>query len=434
MKYLEKPATHQHPFLRDWSAEDFDVEKFQSKLLKAIANKAEVDRENLILLGGKDDSRTVRVVEVRSLERDEYFLWEELVSGVRRRSSDSGVLYYKGAKLDRFLAPAWKGHLDRLRAELARRNKEVPDAYPFLVTLEDLEKPRNARIQIRGDRTNLGDEVPRQFLTVLCDGNPKPFTRGSGRLELAEAIVDPKNPLTSRVIVNRVWMYHFGRPLVGTPGNFGRLGELPTHPELLDYLAARLIEENWSLKRLHREIMLSNTYALSAETLAANENVDADNTLYWRANRRRLDVEPLRDTLLMVSGELDETIGGPPAPLADSANRRKTIYGLVSRKKLDGTLALFDFPNPIATSDGRILTATPLQQLFFLNSGFVARAGTSAGCQGRFRRGRRSGANSRSISNPVSAGAASGRGRAGRTVLGFRGELLVNLRAGAYEH
>jgi hypothetical protein len=190
-------------------------------------------------------------------------------------------------------------------------------------------------------------------------------------MELAEAIVDPKNPLTARVIVNRVWMYHFGRPLVGTSGNFGRLGEQPTHPELLDYLAARLVEEKWSLKKLHREIMLSSTYALSAARSAANEVVDADNKFHWRANRRRLDVEPLRDTLLMASAELDETVGGPPVKLTDPNNRRKTLYGMISRKKLDGTLALFDFPNPIATSDGRILTATPLQQLFFLNSEFI---------------------------------------------------------------
>jgi hypothetical protein len=371
LKYLEKVETQQHPMLREWTSANFDDGKFQNKLLKVIADKAEVDRENLILLGGKDDNRTVRVVEVRSLERDDYYLWEELISGSRRRGGESGVLYYKGAKLDRFLAPAWKGHLDRLRAELGSRNKEVPEPYPFLITLEDIEKPRNGRIQIRGDRTNLGDEVPRGFLTVLCDGKPSPFTKGSGRMELAESIVDPKNPLTSRVIVNRVWTYHFGRPLVGTTGNFGRLGEQPSHPELLDYLSARLVEEKWSLKKLHREIMLSNTYALSAARSTANESVDADNKFYWRANRRRLDVEPLRDTLLMASGELDETIGGPPVKITDANNRRKTIYAMVSRKKLDGTLALFDFPNPIATSDGRVVTATPLQQLFFLNSEFI---------------------------------------------------------------
>jgi hypothetical protein len=371
LRYLKNVETHQHPMLRDWAAASFDDQKFQNKLLKVLADKAEVDRENLILLGGKDDNRSVRVVEVRSLERDDYYLWEELVSSARRRGAESGVLYYKGAKLDRFLAPAWKGHLERLRSELALRNKETPEPYPFLITLEDIDKPRNGRIQIRGDRTNLGDEVPRGFLTALCGGAPAPFTKGSGRMELAEAIVDPNNPLTSRVIVNRIWMYHFGRPLVASTGNFGRLGEQPSHPALLDYLAARLVEQTWSLKKLHREIMLSDTYALSAAGSAANEGIDADNKFYWRANRRRLDVEPLRDTLLMVSGELDETIGGPPVKLTDAGNRRKTIYGMISRKKLDGTLALFDFPNPIATSDGRILTATPLQQLFFLNSEFI---------------------------------------------------------------
>jgi hypothetical protein len=239
------------------------------------------------------------------------------------------------------------------------------------MTVEDVEEPKNLRVHIRGDKDNLGEEAPRRFLSVLCREEPQPFTRGSGRLELAEAIATPENPLTSRVIVNRVWGYHFGRPLVATPGNFGRLGEKPAHPELLDYLAARLIELKWSLKALHREIMLSRVYGLRAEAVEPNSAIDADNRLFWRANRRRLDVEPMRDTLLFVSGELEDRLGGEAAALAEPENRRRTVYGFVSRRRLDGTLALFDFPNPMLTSDGRIQTATPLQQLFFLNSEFV---------------------------------------------------------------
>jgi hypothetical protein len=243
--------------------------------------------------------------------------------------------------------------------------------YPFLQTISDVKEPKNIRVEIRGNRENLGDEVPRRFLTIFSDGEPKPFTKGSGRAELADAIASPSNPLTARVIANRIWLLHFGRGVVTTPSNFGQLGEKPSHPELLDYLAARLIEQGWSMKALHREILLSSAYQLSSERLEPNMTKDPDNVLVWHWARRRLDVEPLRDTLLHLSGELDESAGGKPGKLTDTDFKRRTLYGSVSRRKLDGTLALFDFPNPVATSEQRIQTATPLQQLFFLNSEFV---------------------------------------------------------------
>ncbi|MBM3814893.1 MAG: DUF1549 domain-containing protein [Acidimicrobiia bacterium] len=369
-KYLAADS-HEHPFLKGWRDASFDDGAFQKKLLAVIARKHEIDQENFIRTGGKDDNRTVRVIEVLSLERDDYFLWRDIVSGERHRGFESGIYFYKAAKLDRFLAPHWKQHLDALRAELDRRKKEVPEQYPYLLTIQDIGKPKNLRVYIRGDRENLGEEAPRQFLSVLSNGEPKPFTNGSGRLELAESIIDPANPLTARVIANRVWMYHFGRPIVATPGNFGRLAETPTHPELLDYLAARLIEHNWSLKKLHREIMLSSAYSLSAASKEPNATADPENKLLWRAHRRRLDVEPMRDTLLFLSGELDTTSGGAAQRLNEANHLRRTVYGFVSRRRLDGTLSLFDFPNPVSTSDGRIHTATPLQQLYFLNSQFI---------------------------------------------------------------
>ena len=361
----------QHPFLKGWREPSFDTAGFQRRLLDVIRERKEIERENLIRLGGKDDPRTVRVVEVRSLERDKYMLWREVVSSERRGKFDTGVLYYKAGSVDRFLAPQWKQHLDALRAKAERLKKDVPEQYPFLMTLKDVPEPKNMPIYVRGDRNNPGAEAPRQFLTVLSEGEPKPFTEGSGRLQLAEAVASDSNPLTPRVIANRVWMYHFGRPLAGAPGNFGRLGEQPTHPELLDYLAARLMEERWSLKALHREIMLSNVYALGAATAEPNRTVDPDNKLLWRAHRRRLDVEPMRDTLLFLTGDLKESRGGEARKLTDLENHRRTVYGFVSRRRLDGTLSLFDFPNPVATSDARVQTATPLQQLFFMNSEFV---------------------------------------------------------------
>src|SRR5688572_12067594 len=247
----------------------------------------------------------------------------------------------------------------------------MPEPYPFYHVIQDTAKPQDIRIRIRGSRDNPGEVAPRAFLTVLAKGEPPPFTNGSGRLELAEAIASPDNPLTARVMVNRIWMSHFGSAIVPTPSNFGRLGERPSHPELLDYLAARFMEQEWSMKALHREIMLSRVYALSGRTNEKNFTIDPDNRLFWRANRRRLDIEPLRDTLLAVTGELDRKAGGPPVKLTEASNLRRTVYGFVSRRKLDGTLSLFDFPNPMSTSEQRIVTATPLQQLFFLNSTFV---------------------------------------------------------------
>jgi mono/diheme cytochrome c family protein len=369
-EYLER-GEFEHPFLKNWQEGGFDAAAFQAKLLKVFARKKEIDRENLIALGGKDDDRIVRVVEVKSLERDDYFLWRDFFSPARVGKLDAGVFYYRGTNLDRWLAAPWKRHADALRAELEDRKKALPPMYPYYQIVEDVDDPKNIRVEIRGSRENLGDEVPRQFLEVLTPGERKPFTKGSGRLELAEAVANPHNPLTARAIVNRIWMIRFGRAIVGTPGNFGQLGEKPSNPELLDYLAARLVEQGWSLKALHKEMMLSAAYQLSARAVEPNQTQDPENSMTWRWTRRRLDIEPLRDTLLAVTGELDRAVGGEPFKLSDNGVKRRTVYGSVSRRKLDGTLALFDFPNPVATSEQRILTATPLQQLFFLNSEFI---------------------------------------------------------------
>ena len=213
----------------------------------------------------------------------------------------------------------------------------------------------------------------RGFPAILSKPDARPFEQGSGRLELARAIADPDNPLTARVFVNRVWQHHFGRGIVGTPSNFGLLGERPTHPELLDHLASRFIASGWSVKQLHREIMLSATYRLASTFDAANYERDPDNRLLWRMNRRRLDVEAWRDALLAACGNADETIGGPSIPLENGNNRRRTLYAAVSRHNLNPMLRLFDFPDPNLTSERRVITTVPMQQLFVLNSEFMIR-------------------------------------------------------------
>ncbi len=362
-KYLAKER--EHPFLKDWDKSGFPSEAFQARVLELIKEKKKIEETNLIRLGGSQKRGDLAGADLVALERDKYLLWRDLFS------TGAGILYYKEAKVDRFLEGQWKKHLEGLRAELARLKKELPEQYPFIHTIADVEAPKNMRIRIRGSADNLGDEAPRAFLSILSKSTPAPFTKGSGRLELAEAVASSANPLTPRVMVNRIWKQHFGTGLTSTPSNFGQLGERPSHPELLDYLAARLIEANWSMKALHREIMNSAVYQLAASTEGVAFEADPDNRLYWRASRRRLDVEPLRDTLLAVSGELDTKIGGKAEKLTEESNKRRTIYGFVSRRKLDGTLSLFDFPNPNSTSEQRIETATPLQALFFMNSGFL---------------------------------------------------------------
>ena len=252
-----------------------------------------------------------------------------------------------------------------------RPKKNGPPPYPYAHALKDV-RPVTMKVHLRGNPATLGGEAPRHFLSVL-DRSGKLFQKGSGRLELAEAIASKDNPLTARVMVNRIWQHHFGKGLVRTASNFGKLGEMPSHPELLDHLATQFIRSGWSVKKLHRAIMLSATYRLGGHFSAENNAVDPENRLLWRSNRKRLEVEAWRDAMLAVAGTLDPTLGGPSVNLADANNRRRTFYGRVSRHELDGLLRLFDFPDPNITSAERSVTTVPLQQLFVLNSEFMAR-------------------------------------------------------------
>ncbi len=224
------------------------------------------------------------------------------------------------------------------------------------------------KVFLRGNPAKPGDVAPPRFLQVIStEAKPEKYTR----LELANDLASNKNPLTARVWVNRVWQYHFGKPLVATPSNFGHLGEKPTHPELLDHLAVRFMESGWSNKTLHREIMLSSTYRLSTQSDKRNFAVDADNDYLWRMHRRRLDVEAWRDSMLAVSGKLDASLGGPTLDLNAANNRRRTVYAKISRHELNSLLRLFDFPDANITSEKRTETTVPQQQLFVLNSQFV---------------------------------------------------------------
>ena len=367
-------------YLQGWREESFNLSQFKQEALAVFQERKKVDEKNL---SGKVTNDANTKGETFALPADRFYLWRDLFFndfyGREFKQEEDGILYYgpnrgyltSDGTVERFFEGQWKSYLSNMRAELKELQTNLPTQYAFAHAIKDNPTPIDEKVQINGVAENLGEVAPRAFLSILSEGEPKPFKNGSGRRELADAIASPTNPLTARVMVNRIWQHHFGEGLVKTVSNFGRMGDTPSNPELLDYLASSFIENGWSMKKLHREIMLSATYQLSSDTVESNFAVDPDNRLLWRANRQRLDAEAMRDTLLSVAGELDIDGGGKPVALENSGNRKRSVYGFVSRRKLDGTLALFDFPNPNLSAEKRIATATPLQQLFFLNSEFL---------------------------------------------------------------
>jgi hypothetical protein len=292
----------------------------------------------------------------------------------------SPVLVPEGAIVDlewMFDEPT-RVELGTLNAEIERWIITAETAPAHATILVDKPERPLPRVFKRGNPASPGEEVPRQFLELLSGPSRQPFAEGSGRRELAEAIASASNPLTARVFVNRVWGWHFGRGLVTTTSDFGTRAAAPSHPELLDWLAIHFVEQGWSLKQLHRLIVNSATYRQTS-TLPADDprevhatEVDPENTLLWKFNRRRLDFESLRDALLRSSGEIDLALGGRPVDLtAQPFTTRRTIYGRVDRQFLPAVLRVFDFPNPDMHSPGRIDTVVPQQALFLMNNPFV---------------------------------------------------------------
>jgi hypothetical protein len=282
------------------------------------------------------------------------------------------------AEFERLLDRDARNQLQALRQKLDKLRLTSPEVRAM--ALEDSPRPVTPHIFRRGNPGNVGDEVPRQFLLVLAGENRKPFQKGSGRLELAQAIASKQNPLTARVAVNRIWLHHFGAGLVRTPSDFGMRSDPPTHPELLDYLACQFMADNWSVKQLHRRIMLSATYqqdssGRSPGPQSAGRNPqasDPENRFLSHMNRQRLDLEALRDSLLYVAGGLDETRGGRAVEITTAPySPRRTIYGFIDRQNLQGLFRTFDFASPDATSPQRYQTTVPQQALFMLNSPFV---------------------------------------------------------------
>jgi hypothetical protein len=258
----------------------------------------------------------------------------------------------------------------------------------MIYAVRDEAEPANSRVMAKGDPKALGPEVQRGFLRILGGQTVPKDHKGSGRDLLADWITDPGNPLTARIMVNRVWLWHFGRGLVNTPNDFGKRGEAPTHPELLDYLASRFVENGWSLKKLHRDIVLTRAYATASGHDEKNALKDSKNEFYWRFDRRRLSAEEIRDSMLLATGELDPTPGGahpfPPrssyvftqhhpfvADFEKFETKKRSVYLLQQRFRPNPYLDLFDGADANNATAARVSNTTALQALYMMNNPFV---------------------------------------------------------------
>jgi cytochrome c553 len=402
LAFLEKRPVF-YPFLKDWQAlvagggtakeADELAVKFQDLVIGVMLEERELKKENDIIKARalptskpkepanlpnefktNDDFCPGCGLELRSMTTDRTALWRDVFrvnldpDEAPGKPERPGLLRFAGWGLEQRLGGDRRTLIEGLRKDITAMEKALPTKYSYVHGVRELEAAADLQVHLRGNPMRLGDQVPRGFLSVLSPGERVTYTKGSGRLDLARTIA--AQPVALRVIVNRVWKEHFGTGLVNTPSNFGLNGERPTHPELLDYLAQYFVDHGLSIKALHREIMRSSVYGLGADHQAAAFAKDSGNRLYWRANRHRMSAEQIRDSVLYVTGALDQRLGGPSAPLTPLGNRR-TIYGRVSRYKLDEFLQLFDFPSPSQTAEQRFSTNVPLQRLFFMNSDFV---------------------------------------------------------------
>jgi hypothetical protein len=401
IRFLTRPPDH-YPYLQSWQemigsggtreeAEQLAGE-FQDKVLEVLTRNEELEDQNEYIIANGSPPPDERdsiplpndfesVFDFHDLEleiqpREEINLILDLYAvdlSEGTESREPGLLEFEGWSLERRLSPTASEHVHRLRQHIEQLEQDLPES-PFAMGVQDLpeEDIQDLALHVRGDPRNLGEPVARRFVRALTRGlEEESFDPGSGRSQLAECIAT--HPLTVRVLVNRIWRWHFGTGLVATPGNFGASGERPSHPPLLEYLAHWFVEQGYSVKALHREILKSATYRQNSRPQEHALQTDPENRLYWRFSPRRLQAESIRDALLVASGGLDRKLGGPPLDLQDPENGRRTIYSKISRCNLDPFLQIFDFPDPTIPCHKRFTTTVPQQGLYFLNSPFVDR-------------------------------------------------------------
>jgi hypothetical protein len=287
-----------------------------------------------------------------------------------------GAFWVAVRKDDAPLAPEARAELARQRRELAELRRTLPPPIAVCHGLQDGGTPNSpyagigdARIHIRGRYDRLGPAVPRRFPRVLAGDAPAAVAKGSGRAELARWLSSPENPLTARVMVNRLWQHHFGEGIVRTASNYGKLGEPPSHPELLDHLAVEFVKSGWSVKAMHRAMLLSETYRQSSAAPAATLKADPGNRLFGRQNRKRLEAEALRDSLLVAAGRLDRAMRGPA--VRDLNAPRRTLYVATVRSDRSTFRALFDAADPASIVEKRTEATVAPQALFLLNHPFA---------------------------------------------------------------
>ncbi len=396
-RYLDEQSKLDHPVLGPWSElvklpnEDFP-ERAAPILARWQAAAAGCDRGQLnplVQTALAADVPATRMDLARiygKLLTDAYEQWkaagantealEKVPAEVRQLAN---VLVGKDSPTDvavgdlrQYLDRADRNKYTELQKKVESFQANSPLAPPRAMSVVDNARPTEPRVLIRGNPSRQGKQVPRQFLLVMSEAPRSPFQQGSGRLELAQKIVAPENPLTRRVIVNRLWMHHFGEPLVLTPSDFGIRSQPPTHPELLDWLSVRLADRGWSLKALHRTILCSAAYQQASFDRPDCRAVDPENRLLWRSNRRRLELEAVRDSLLAIAGRLDTRMFGRPVELTKSPfPPRRAVYGFIDRQDLPSLFRVFDIASPDSSTPRRPRTTVPQQALFMMNSPLV---------------------------------------------------------------
>jgi hypothetical protein len=404
-KFLKKQPTN-YPFLKDWQAmvaktstED-EAKKaaaaFYATLSDVNKDYLKIKEENEIELSkfklkeeveefdplpnGKKRRLNKHQIDLKSLDREKQYLWKDAFdqdlpdnpgNPNAEEKKKPGLFKLAEWALEKRLSGELAAHAARLKADIEAFKKAMPPEPPYVYGIEEAKEPTTLKVFVRGNVYTFGDDAPRGFLSIFSETEqPKLFQKGSGRMELAEAIL--AQPISSRVVVNRIWRWHMGSGIVETPNNFGLVGDKPSNPELLDFLATKFTEGGLSWKKLHKQILLSKTYQLSATSLDANVAKDPANRLYWRANRRRLDAEGVWDSLLTASAKLDTSkLGGPSEEIGDLKMTRRGVYGRVSRMYPADFLTTFDAPAATISNEFRYTTNVPLQRLFFLNNEFV---------------------------------------------------------------
>ena len=397
------PKEHVFPYLKDWNAmtaapdnteEQARVlgEAFQKELLRVFSAADDIKRQNDIIKA-KGDVPERRVVldtnpgkfdtfdefcpgcqlELKALPTNDAKLYQEIFvtqSGEQEEKFKPGVLVFTGWSLTRRLGEPFQSYITAQQKKIADLDKNLKDTtYPYVNGETDKPKPVDVNLNIRGNPHSLGPVVQRGFLTVLSPPEAKPYTDGSGRLEFAQDVAN--HPLAARVIVNRIWEWHFGTGIVNTPDNFGVMGDKPSNPELLEWLAWQFVQHGRSIKWLQKEIMMSAVYQTSVDESPEAHDKDGGNRLYSHFNRQRLDAEEIRDSLLFVAGDLDLKNTSGPSEDFTADNLRRTVFCKVSRFRLNNYLMIFDFPNPSFTSEQRFSSNVPLQQLYYMNNPFV---------------------------------------------------------------